>query len=160
MSTIEKIKQQRVSARTEPARAVEFSILTLLVGELETATKRDGSEITDEKVISAARKMIKSNEQTVEIIVRKNAETKAKVEAGTISPDSEEAEIVDLGKLVQENAVLSAFLPTVWDEATMLGHIKESGATDIGGVMRHLKQFSGQYEPAMASRLAKVFLAS
>lgn len=159
MSIIEKIRQQRVSARGVPARAVEFGILTTLVGELETTTKRDGSEITDEKVIAGVRKMIKSNEQTIEILVRKNAEAKAKVDAGTVTADSKEAEVVDFSKFEQENAVLSAFLPTVWDEATLLGHIKESGATDMGGVMRYLKQFSGQYEPAMASKLAKAFLA-
>ena len=141
MSTIENIKLQRAAARSEPTRAIEFSILTLLVGELETATKRDGSEITDEKVVSVVRKLIKSNEQTIEVVLSKDSGA-------------------DIAKFVQENAVLSAFLPTVWDEATLLSHIKESGATDMGGVMRHLKQFAGQYEPAMASKLAKTFLAS
>lgn len=141
MSLIEKVRQQRLEARADKARAVELSILTLLVGELETATKGTGAEITDEKVIGAVRKLIKSNEQTIQLASQNDA-TK------------------DTSKFVQENAVLSTFLPVVWSEDTLLAHIKESGAKDMGGIMRHLKQFAGQYEPAMASKVAKAYLGS
>jgi uncharacterized protein YqeY len=57
---IERIKKERLVARKEKNN-IKASILTTLAGELESRAKRDGSEITDEIVISTARKFIQSN---------------------------------------------------------------------------------------------------
>lgn len=137
---LEKIKTQRQEARASKDRAIEAGILTLLVGELESAQSRldisARGEISDEAVIAAVQKLVKSNKETI----------KLKGEAAS-------------EKLLTENQVLSAFLPKLMDEDQIRTHISASGATDMKGIMAYMSQFKGQYDPSDASRLAKEYLS-
>lgn len=133
---IDQISATRVNLRgdeSEKAKA-EYSILTLLVGELQTASKRDGSEITDEKVIAAARKLIKSNNETHKL-----------------KPSL---------KLIQENQVLEQFLPVQLSEEKLRSELQFSHTTipftGVGEAMAFLaEKFPGQYDRGLASRVAK-----
>ena len=142
MSLLEKIQQQRQEARISKDRAIEMSILTLLVGELDTASKR-GEVVDDKRVEEVIRKLIKSNDQTI----------------AKLQESKDEAVKLKAEKLVQENAVLQVFLPQVMDEATVRAHIVASGATDMKGIMGYMKQFGDTYDSKMASTLAKEYLA-
>ena len=55
MKLIDLIMHNRALARTNKESKVEFAILTLLVGELETSLKREGkvvADATDEAVVA------------------------------------------------------------------------------------------------------------
>jgi uncharacterized protein len=131
MKLIDKVREQRNLARKEGKVEIELPLLSLLLGELESASKRDGSEITDEKVIAAAKKLIKSNNETEKL-------------AGPSA------------KIVKENAILETFLPRQMSEEEIKKFIFESGALNIGEVMKALNStYPGMFDKGMASKIAK-----
>jgi uncharacterized protein YqeY len=176
MSLYQKAKQLRAETRGKPEQVVACGIITMLLGDLEKdaingkefreklipltedmerpedpqATKtvdgveylitfelvKDDSEITDEKVESKVRKFIKSNVESIKF-GHKQSE-----------------------KFAAENEVLKQFLPAMMDDDTLRQHIASSQATNLGGVMKHLKQFQGLYDGASAKKFAEEYLAS
>lgn len=137
MSLFNEVQAQRLTLRKDPAQVAGFNILTLLVGELETVSKRDGSEITDEKIVAVAKKLIKSNEETLRLTAG----------AGAV-------------KLDAENAVLRALLPQELSEDQLLKILTDAKPGNIGEAMKHLNgHYAGQFDKGLASRVAKQFLS-
>lgn len=134
VSTFDNIQATRAALRGNPDKVVEYNIMTLLVGELQTASKRDGSEITDEKVVAAARKLIKSNNETHKL-----------------KPDI---------KLIRENEYLQQFLPQQISEEKIRSELQFSHSTvpftGVGEAMAFLaEKFPGQYDRGLASKVAR-----
>lgn len=131
----------RNDLRKDPAFMAEYNIATLMLGELETMSKRDGKEITDAMLQSVAKKMIKSNNETVKLLGDKD---KAKT-----------------SKLLAENSFMETFLPPkLTDEAVR--NILESSV--FGSVGEALKAIDNKcngcydYDRAVASKIAKELL--
>lgn len=137
MTKIELIKNSRKAFRNDPEVKPEYDILTLLVGELETASKRDNSEITDEKVVAAAKKLVKSNKETIKLL-----EQSGKTEK--------------VNDLKIQNACLSIYLPKEMTEEQIRDAIKDSGAENIGQAMKALSSNpDAVYDKGLASKVAK-----
>jgi len=137
MSLFNEVQSRRQVLRKDPAQVAGFNILTLLVGELETVSKRDGSEITDDKVVAVAKKLIKSNEETLRLKAGAGAE-----------------------KLVAENDVLRTLLPQELSEDQLLKILADAKPANIGEAMKHLNgQYAGQFDKGLASRVAKQYLS-
>ena len=108
---------------------VTASILTLVMGEYETKEKR--GETPD--IVAIAQKLIKSNTETM-----------------TTRPDD---------KLVAENQVLTQLLPRQMSEDELREAITNSGATNIGMVMKYLgENHANTYDKKLASKIAKEVL--
>ncbi len=135
MQLFEKVKQDRMSARKAKNESTT-SVLTTLVGELESQAKRVGSEVTDEMVIQTCKKFILNNSDTLKL---------------TIASEVNE-------KLVAENIALNNYLPkqlTREELETIVNQLNESNMT-LGQVMKYLKEhYSGQYDGKLASEVVK-----
>lgn len=142
MSLLTEAKAARMTAMkdrdsaTKDRSSVAKSILSTLIGELESNAKRNGEEVTDEKVIQACKKLIQSNLESIKV---KPSET-----------------------LVLENEILSSFLPKQMSEDQLrkiIVDFKDSSseqAFEIKLVMNHLKaNYGGQFNGGMASAIAK-----
>lgn len=133
MSAFHTLKSEVLKARKSGNSAVS-SVGLVLIGEIETETKRSGTEPTDEMVISKAKKLIQSNE---EMFVHTSAEDKR-------------------ARIVAENEFLETLLPKQLTEDELRTIIADSGLTSIGPVMGHLKKnYNGQFDGALASKIAK-----
>ena len=107
--------------------------LKTLVGELETRAKRDGCDVSDAMVVKRINDFIKGNN---EVLSHR-----------------------DKPELVEENALLTTFLPTMMTESEIRQAIADSGATDIGGIMRYMKSnFEGRFDGKLASQIARSHL--
>lgn len=130
MSKFETFQEVRRGLRGDASKAVEYNVLTVLIGELETAASRDRSEITNDKVIAGIRKLVKSNTETLKLVANP--------------------------KLVRENAYLETFLPVGMTESQIRDVFKDSGATNIGAAMKALKSNpDAVYDPSLASKVAR-----
>lgn len=67
---LQELKDRRASMRGDATKVVEYNILALVIGELETATlgKEHKVEITEDQVFAVIRKLIKSNNETLKIV--------------------------------------------------------------------------------------------
>lgn len=129
MSLLQEIQVSRVYYRKEQS-TVEFNILTLLVGELETSSKRDGSVITDEKVVTAIKKLIKSNNETMKL-------------TGTSE------------KLELENKTLAQFLPEEMSKEEIEAALSKVGFSTIGEAMKFMvTNYKGKFDKALVSKIA------
>lgn len=132
MTLLNNLKKDRMAAR-KAKDAPKTSILTTLLGELETDAKSKGTDITDDVIIAKCKKFIKNNE-----------------EAG------EHAESEMFTKLCNENYVLKGYIPQQMDRKTLEGLIKGSGATNVGMYMKFLNSiYKGQFDGRTASEVAK-----
>ena len=132
---IEKVQANRAAARKDVARVIEFNILTLLVGEMETAVKREGkmlSDASDEMVIAQVRKLIKSNNEM-------------------ISMYSE----VGGAKFVKENEILSAYLPKQMTDEELTSELQDILFSSVGEAIKSLNEkFPGRFDKAKAAKIA------
>lgn len=129
MSLIERIGSQRLDAR-KGKRVVEATILTTLVGELDTQSKKTGKPITDDIVIAAVKKLIKSNSEALKVQAQ--------------------------DKLVEENRILEALLPVQMSEDEIRRIIAEQNLQGVPAVMQYLNSnYSGQFDKALASSVAR-----
>jgi uncharacterized protein YqeY len=104
---------------------ITASILTLVLGEYQTKEKR--GDVPD--LVSIAQKLIKSNTETM-----------------ALRPDE---------KLVAENVVLAQFLPKQMTEVELREAIIESGAVNMGMLMKYLSaNHANQYDKKLASKIA------
>ena len=154
MSLIDKIRADKMAARKtgEPAR---LSILTIVQGDAERIgkDKRNGDP-TDDEVISAIRKLMTGNLETISKI---NLEDQSQ-------PAYERMSILEA-----ENAVMSEYLPVLMTREQLSATVgliflalgKESDKKPtLGQVMAKLKQsYSGMYDGAMAAEVVKEFIA-
>lgn len=139
MKLIDCIMHNRASARANKENRVEFAILTLLVGELETALKREGNtvtEATDEFVIAVIKKLIKSNNEVIALYGE-----------------------VGSAKFIQENQVLSDYLPKQMTEVELTAALENIMFSSVGEAIKSLSEtFPGKFDKAVASKIAKNLL--
>jgi len=132
---IDQVKAARMLAMKErdyPAR----SILTTLLGELESIAKRDQVAVVDDLVIRTCKKFIVGNLETIKL-----------------GGDAE--------KLEGENVILRNFIPKQLNETELRAIIVAMNATNIGEIMQQLKaSHDGEYDGKMASSIARDLLAS
>lgn len=136
---LQELKDRRSSMRGNDAKVVEYNILALVIGELETATlgKEHKVEITEEKVFAVIRKLIKSNNETLKIVANE--------------------------KLVKENAYLETYLPKMVSEEQLRHDLERSHKfnpfASIKAVFDYLNMtYPGRYDKGVASKIAKEFL--
>lgn len=138
MSLIEKVIEMRSSARSASNMAA-LSILTLLYGEIETNTTRSGrkiSEASDEDVLAVIKKMIKANSEVISLVTEDRAE-----------------------KFVEENKILSKFLPIQMTSAEIESALVEITFGSVGEAVKALdSKYAGCYDKAFACRIAKSML--
>ena len=137
MSSIyETIQNTRKEFRKDVEKTVEFSVLTLVIGEIETITKRDGSEPTDEKMISVIKKIIKGNNEIIQLHNGSGVE-----------------------KFNRENMILQSFLPVERTREELYEIISSLKMTTIGAVMKALGEGDyGKFDRGLASQVAKEVL--
>ena len=139
MKLIDLIMHNRAIARTNKESKVEFAILTLLVGELETSLKREGkavTEATDETVIAVIKKLIKSNNEVIGLYGE-----------------------VGSAKFIQENKVLGDYLPKQMTEEELTAALENIMFSSVGEAIKSLSEsFPGKFDKAMASKIAKNLL--
>ena len=132
MTVLTKIKQDRMTAMKARDESTK-SILTVLVGDIENISLRNG-QMTDEQIVALVKKFIISNEEM------------RKVKG-------------DLPELVAEKTVLEKYLPQQMTGQEILAAINASGATNVGGAMAYLKaNYAGKYDGKMASDIARIEL--
>lgn len=137
-----KLVEHVIAARTANRGAADktaFSILTLLVGELETKMKREGKALTDTPdadVITMVKKLIKSNNEVISL----SNETQAK-------------------KFVTENEVLKSFLPVELSKSEIEEALTECLFSTVGEAIKCLDvKYAGRYDKAVACKIAKDLL--
>lgn len=134
----EKIQQDRKEYRKDVDSTLAFSVLTLVIGEIETVTKRDGSEPTNDKMVSIIKKLIKSNNEVIAL-----------------------SEQTQSQKFVKENEILSSYLPQEMSRDQLLQAIENINADSIGEIMKGLNaSHQGKFDRGLASVVAKEYLAS
>ena len=129
---INKLRADRMQARKDGAK-IKTSILTTLLGEVETNLKRD--ENFD--VIKLIKKFIKNNEDTLSQCV------------GEIAINIFKTEI----------QILSEYLPKQLTEdeiRVIISDINKSEIKNIGIIMKHFKEnYSGRYDGSVVSKIIK-----
>lgn len=149
MTLLETIRKAQLQARKEK-RAADASTLTTLIGESEMIGKNDGNRAsTDAEVVNVIKKFVKNIDETLNVLAK----------------DSSKADRVEA--LTGEKALLVTFLPQQLSEdqlRTILGGfvsaLTEKNPKMMGKVLASLKeQYAGQYDGALASKVAKELLA-
>jgi uncharacterized protein YqeY len=139
MKLIDLIMHNRAIACANKESKVEFVILTLLVGELETSLKREGkavTEATDEAVVAVIKKLIKSNNEVIGLYGE-----------------------VGSAKFIQENKVLSNYLPKQMTEEELTVALQNTLFSSVGEAIKSLSEaFPGKFDKAVASKIAKSLL--
>lgn len=132
MALIDDLKQDRLAAR-KSKDAAKTSILTTLLGELETDAKKTSKEMTDDIIIAKCKKFIKNNE-----------------EAG------KEATTDRFSILQKENYYLNHYIPMQMDESTIRKLCTTLGAENVGQFMKVMNSlYKGKFDGRMASTVAK-----
>lgn len=132
---IDQVKAARMTAM-KARDAAARSILTTLLGELESIAKRDQAGVSDDMVIRTCKKFIVGNLETIKL-------------GG------------DADKLEAENVILRGFIPKQLTSDELRAIIVAMNATNIGKIMQQLKAaHDGEYDGKMASSIARDVLAS
>ena len=133
---IQELKDRRASMRGDATKVVEYNILALVIGELETATlgKEYKVEITEEKVFAVIRKLIKSNNETLKIVANE--------------------------KLVKENAYLETYLPKMVSEEQIRHDLERTHKlhpyTNVKSAFMFLDTiYPGRYDKGLVSKIFK-----
>lgn len=130
------VKKEQLEARKTKDK-IKATLLTTLLGELQTEMKSRGVEATDEMVIAKCKKFLKGNEELIK----------------TCIPGDDryiEANI--------EKQILESFLPKQLTEDELRNIIVATGLNDVGQIMKFLKEnHAGQYNGKLASQVAKEF---
>ncbi len=123
------IREDRIKAIKEK-RQIAKSVLTTLVGELETKEKSSGKAIADADVLHLIKKFIEANNDSLKC--REN------------------------DKLHEENAILSEYLPVQMTESEIRDEILSLDTKNIGQIMGHMNSnFNGKFDRSLAAKIAK-----
>lgn len=148
MSIVQDVSQQMkeaMKAREKIRLTALRSIRALLLNEM----KKDGSDdLPDETCIAILRRLEKQRGESIEAFSQAGREEQAEAERG-------------------ELAVIRQFLPTLADEETTRGYVREAiaatgagAAGDVGRVMGALmKEHKGQIDGGLARKIAAELLA-
>jgi len=138
MTVYQAMKTDRINSMKAKTRA-KTSLLSTIVGELESKIKRDGKDvslISDEMVVAVCKKFIANNNETIKLTSGEQVTT-----------------------LIEENAIMESYLPSQLTASELGTVIAGLNASNIGEVMRHLKTvFPGRYDGKLASKLAREIL--
>lgn len=133
---LNKIKEKRAIARKKTNK-IEYDILTLLLGEVETILTRGSKESSDSICTSTAKKLIKTNTETLNLLNDPNGETTGRVQ-------------------YLQNIILMDILPEEYTESQIRDIILDSGLTNIGEIMKFMEaNHSGKYDRSLASKIAR-----
>lgn len=135
---VDDIRSQRMTAM-KARDSVTKTLLTTLLGELESIAKRTQCDITDDMVVKACKKFISGNNEVIEAGVKLNLE---------------------LPNLEAENVLLETFIPKQLTEDELRAIIVEMDASHLGEIMQKLKaNYDGIYDGKLASTIARDILA-
>lgn len=139
MSILTKIRADALAARK--ARDPKSSVLTTLIGEVDTRTKTlsPAREMTDDEVVAVVKKFIKNAEETLT----------------ALKPGQHDEAIA---KARAEVMALTAYLPQQMSEAEIEAFARQKAAegSNLGAIMAALKaQFAGKYDGKAASGIVK-----
>lgn len=135
MKLFQQIKDDQLVAR-KTKQKVKISLLTTLLGELETDMKGKGlTEVSDELVVAKVKKFIKGLEEVVRV--------------SELGSDAQATALI-------EDQILQPYLPKQLTEGELTDIIKASGTDNMGKAMGYLKQnYAGLYDGKLASTIAK-----
>ena len=134
------IQESRVKSRRD--NKVKYDILTLLLGEVDTLSKRPNfkEEKLQEVIVSTIKKLIKSNQETLDLLK---------------DPDGESTERIQY----LQNIILEELLPEEYSESQIREIIQDSGLTNIGEIMKFMEsEHSGKYDRALCSNVTREIL--
>lgn len=135
MNLLNKIKENRVLARKK-INIIEYDILTLLLGEVQTIMAR-GSKESDSICISTAKKLIKANTETLNLLKDPDGKGTGRIQ-------------------YLQNIVLMDLLPEEYSESQIREIIQDSSLTNIGEIMKFMEaNHSGKYDRSLASKIAR-----
>ena len=126
----DKIRQLRIQA-TKDKNTPKKSILTVVLGEIESVETREGS-ITEEKCQKILRKMIENNEQTIDQIESSNLNCR--------DDEVVKKRIEQILTLKYENNVLNLLLPQLWTKDKIKEFIKFSDDLQSVSINTHFHQ--------------------
>lgn len=147
MSTplIDSLNALRHVFRTNEMMKAEFGIVTLVLGELETISKRPGGVADDTTALTIIRKLAKANEETLE--VGKDVLT-------------EDKKICLRAELSTLNMIADKFTPKQLSREAIFTLLQEANVFNMGEAMKLLKtQHAGQYDGKAASGWVKEYFA-
>ena len=127
-------------------KEIAYGIYTLFLGDLQTlerAAGRNGQPITDAEVQLNAKRLIKSNNETIALTTNESVRE----------------------RLTAENTYLQEFLPKLMSDvelAVIIANLKNAvPGIAMGEIMKHLKaNHEGQYDGKTASAIIKEVLAN
>lgn len=142
MTLFAKIKEHQLIAR-KAKDSLAATLLTTLIGEVSALAKNDGNrEVTDADVVKICKKFIDGMNDTIKFLGESNPEATATVKL--------------------EKAILSVYMPKQMDEdelTEVLCVLVTQSGPNLGKLMALLKaDYAGQYDGAMASKIAKTVI--
>lgn len=140
-ATYDNLRSMRNAARGVGVETVQYRILTLMLGEVETIASRVGKSPEPEDIQDTARRLIKANESSMQAYMKMGRDH-------------------DAALLQSENAVLSLFLPDVMDDQTIYDIINNAKPKSIGEVFKLFRaEFAGEYDSGALNRIAKEYFS-
>lgn len=128
----------RLAFRKSVETAIEYGIATLLLGEVETESKRSRLDISDDLLIKAAKALVKSNLELIR--VGKSSE-----------------------KIVRENEYLRKFIPLVMGEDALRSLMGGLVFGSVGEAMKAVNEYAAtngiDIDKKMASQIAREMLS-
>lgn len=128
----------RLAFRKSAETAIEYGIATLLLGEVETESKRSRLDISDDLLIKAAKALVKSNLELIR--VGKSSE-----------------------KIVRENEYLRKFIPLVMGEDALRSLMDGLVFGSVGEAMKAVNEYAAtngiDIDKKMASQIAREMLS-
>ena len=128
----------RLAFRKSAETATEYGIATLLLGEVETESKRSRLDISDDLLIKAAKALVKSNLELIR--VGKSSE-----------------------KIVRENEYLRKFIPLVMGEDALRSLMEGLVFGSVGEAMKAVNEYAANngvdIDKKMASQIAREMLS-
>lgn len=138
MINLEELQNLRKMLRKEVDGVIQYNILTLLVGELETLSKRANTPISETDIINGIKKLIKSNNETI-ISIEQQGGNKT--------------------KFVTENEFLKEFLPKELSKEELYGILTGIVFSNVGEGMAYLNtNYANQYDRKVASEVIRSIL--
>lgn len=134
MKLLDILKEKRMRLRKEADKAIEFNVLTLVVGECE----RVGKDVDDIAVLAILRKMHGANTECLKV----QSSDKLFVENSFI------------------DELLAVYTPTQLSASQIIHRITQNSITNMGDAMKWLKaNCAGQYDGKVASDAVKQHFA-
>lgn len=147
MTLFTQIKADQLAAR-KAKDGLKATLLTTLIGELTAIGKNDGDrEVTDADVVKLVKKFLDGVLETIRLM--KDA----------TNDDGSADRYVNL---LKEQSYLTVYLPKQMDETTLtevLCELVTESGPNLGKLMGLLKaRYAGEYDGAMASKIAKTVI--